>query len=351
MTTLHEVPAIIARAFRTGTNVHLLGNPAIGKTSIIEQTVANMQKKNKAFEFWSLYTPSLSPLDFVAVIPNTKTKKLTAYHNETLPNRHDNPDAVGILFLGERDNADPATNKALQKYINNEDMGGLQKPAGVIVVSDSNKLEHKSGVAQQSLALLSRSRVINVDIVPDETIKHFHEEKANNLVIAFMTLRKELVDEFEALMHRSGYSPWSNPRALMRLSNSLDDADANNEVLSNEEIMGDIGEPAGMEFIAFMHAAKTLVPYATIIKKPATADKPAAIADIYAVIAMLAISVQSKDFVAVRTYVERYGLELQVLFLRLLATSKGKNRDECCSNPAYTQWFVDSPDLVAAIRL
>ena len=350
MTSLHEVPNIIRRAIRTGTNLELLGNPAIGKTSIIEQTIAQIQEEDKDFAFQVLYTPSLSPLDFVAVIPNNDTKTLTAYHNEILPNRFETPDMRGVLFLGERNNADPATNKALQKYINNEDMGGLQKPEGVIVISDSNKLEHKSGVVQQSLALLSRSRIINIDCVADETIKYFHEMKASSFVLAFITLRKEFVDEFDELMKSKRYSVWANPRAWMRLSKSLLDCEDHKEKLTNDEIIGDIGEPVGREFIAFMHAAKTLVPYKTIVKDPENASKPTKISDIYAVIAMLGISVQSKDFKAVRTYVERYGLELQVLFLRLLANNKSANRDECINNPEYTAWFQESPELIDAIR-
>ena len=116
MTTLHDVPAIIHRCIRTGTNLTLTGEPGIGKTSIINQVVEQIQATDKEFMLWDIYTPSLSPIDFSVPMPDTKSGKLKMYHNDLLPNAFVTPNIRGILFLGERDNADPATNKALQKY-------------------------------------------------------------------------------------------------------------------------------------------------------------------------------------------------------------------------------------------
>jgi hypothetical protein len=339
MTTLHEVPALIKRAIRTGNNIHLTGDPAIGKTQIIEATVRDIQTTESDFNMWVLYTPSLSPLDFTAVVPNNDTSTLTSYHNDRLPNRFDNPDMRGVIFLGERDNADPATNKALQKYINNEDMGGLQKPAGVIVISDSNSMNHRSGVQQQSLALLSRSRCIEVTCSPNEYLKFLMESEANVFVQAYLSIRKEHVNTFDTVLKNHIYGPWASPRAWERVSNSMNDCDLHKETLTLDEMIGDLGEAVGREFFAFLFAAKELTSYEDIVKDPEGAVMPEKASDTYAVIAMVAATVSDKDFAAVRTYIERYGMELQILFHRLLASSRSERVIKCSKTPSYRDWF------------
>lgn len=350
MATLQDVPQLLNRAIRTGTNLHLTGEPGIGKTSVIEQAIAAIQKVQPDFWFETIYTPSLSPIDFVAMIPDHETESLKAYKNDKLPNAFDTPELKGVLFLGERDNADPATNKALQKYINNEDMGGLRKPVGVIVVSDSNEISHRSGAVQQSLALLSRSRVVSVQVDPNVTLKYFGDIDIDPTVQAYLSLRKEHVSTFDDLMRTREYKVWANPRSWERVSNSLKDAEAHGETLSHEEIIGDLGEGVGREFIAFLHAVRHLVTYDDIVKTPLTATKPDNLSDVYAVIAMLSASVQAGDVAAVKQYVCRYAVEVQILFLRLLTSSKGNHAKAASQTQAYRDWFT-VPEIRAAILI
>lgn len=348
MVNLHDVPAILHRCIRTGVNLTLTGEPGIGKTSIINQVVEAIQAENPDFKLWDIYTPSLSPIDFSVPMPDTTTGKLRMFHNDMLPNGFTDPDARGVLFLGERDNADPATNKALQKYINNEAMSGLKKPAGVIVVSDSNCINHRSGTVQQSLALLSRSRLVHVEVDADTTLKYFAQIEVNPFIQAYLSLRKEHVSTFDTLLKNKGYEIWANPRGWERLGKAMDDADAHDEKLSYEEIIGDIGEAVGREFIAFLHAAKELVDYDQIVADPLKAPQPDKLSDVYAVIAMLSATTQAKDLANVRKYVERWGAEVQVLYLNLLVSSKGKHKSECIASRAYTEWF-SKPEMIAAL--
>ncbi len=348
MATLQDLPSIIRRAVRTGCNLHCTGNPGMGKTAVIEQTVAAIQAEDLEFGYWNLYTPSLSPVDFAVPMPDQMTGTLRMYNNEALPNGRITPDARGILFLGERDNADPATNKALQKYINNEAMGSLIKPRGVIVVSDSNDINHRSGAVQQSLALLSRSRVVPIQADVEGTLKYFGEIGVHPYVQAYLSLRKEHVDTFETVLKDRSYRVWANPRAWERLAKSLEDAEEQGEVLSADEVIGDVGEAVGREFVAFMHAATELVSYDEIASAPATARKPEKLSDVYAIIAMLAVSVAPGHMEAIKEYVCRFQMEVQVLFLRMMATSKGKNREANCRTKAYTTWFADK-NLCAAL--
>lgn len=348
MTSIQKIPAIINRAIRTGTNLHLTGNPGIGKTMIIEQVVRDIQKKDPDFKLWTIYTPSMSPLDFIAVVPNFETKSLQNFHNALLPNRYDDPTIRGILFLGERDNADPATNKALQKYINNEDMGGLQKPAGVIIISDSNSLKHKSGVVQQSLALLSRSRHVEVEVCVDGFLKHLADIGASQYVQAYLSIAKHHVDNFAKHLESKTYGVWANPRAWVRLSDGL--LDTEDGEMTDDEMIGDIGESVGREFIGFLRAARTLVSYEDICKDPAKAVMPEQMSDVYAVIAMLATTTKAKDLKQVRAYTERYGVEVQVLYHKLLASSGGE-RDAVARTPEYRNWFRENKALTAAVLL
>lgn len=348
MVTLEHVPAIIRRCIRTGTNLTLTGEPGLGKTSVIGQTVAAVQADDPDFKLWDIYTPSLSPIDFSVPMPDTKTGKLRMFHNDLLPNAFDNPDQRGVVFLGERDNADPATNKALQKYINNEAMSGLKKPKGAIVVSDSNCISHRSGTVQQSLALLSRSRLVHVEVSAEVTLKYFAQIGVNPYVQAYISLRPAHVSTFDQLLKDKGYGIWANPRGWERLGASLDDADAHQEKLSDDEIIGDVGEAVGREFIAFIHAAKELVSYEQIIADPAKAPAPDKLSDVYAIMAMLSAVTRGEDLPQVRKYVGRWGAEVQVLFLKLLAQSKGSHKQSCTSARSWSEWF-SMPEIQAAL--
>ena len=348
MTTIADIPKILHRCIRTGVNLTLTGVPGVGKTSIIQQTIALIQTIDPEFKLWDIYTPSLSPIDFSVPMPDTKTGKLRMYHNDLLPNHFDNPNLRGVLFLGERDNADPSVNKALQKYINNESMSGLMKPKGVIVVADSNCINHRSGTVQQSLALLSRSRLVNVEVDAEVTLKHFARLELNPYVQAYLSLRREHVSTFDKLLESKGYGVWANPRSWERLAVSLDDAAEHGETLSHEEIIGDVGEAVGREFIAFLHAATELVSYDDIVATPDTVAAPEKLSDVYAIMAMLAGMTQAKDMANVRKYVERFGTEVQVLFLRLLGSNKGKHVKACHQTAAFTKWF-SNPDIRASL--
>lgn len=345
---LDQLEPVMKRCIRTGTNLHVTGEPGIGKTRKTEQLAAKELEQDKNFGLWTMYTPSLSPVDFVAMMPDTKTGKLQPYHSALIPNGFEHPELRGIVFLGERDNGDPATNKVLQKYVNNEDLGGLIKPKGVIVVSDSNGLDHRSGTVQQSLALISRSRVVDVRVDPDVYLRHFNSIGLNMYVQAFLSLRKPLVSTFEEVLKNREYRVWANPRSWERLGRSMDDADTHKEQLSDDEIIGDVGEGVGREFIGFCHAARDFVSYDDIVKAPKKAKMPDKLSDVYAVTAMLAHSVQPEDFGQVREYVERFGAEVQVLFLRLLMNSNSAHKAACCKTKAYTSWF-DSPKLRSTV--
>jgi hypothetical protein len=63
---------------------------------------------------------------------------------------------------------------------------------------------------------------------------------------------------------------------------------------------------------------------------------------------MLSATTQAKDLANVRQYVERFGAEVQVLFLRLLTTSKGSHKEACFKSKAYTDWF-SKPEMRAAL--
>jgi hypothetical protein len=348
MATLKDIPALLTRAIRTGTNIHLTGEPGMGKTAVIEQTVAKIRQTDKEFWFDTIYTPSLSPIDFVAMIPDHGSSSLKAYKNDKLPNAYDTPNLRGVLFLGERDNADPATNKALQKYINNEDMGGLRKPKGVIVVSDSNDITHRSGAVQQSLALLSRSRVVSVSVDPDVTLAYFDTIGADASVQAYLSLRKEHVSTFDNVMKTREYKVWANPRAWERVSASIIDADAHGETLSPEEICGDLGEGVGREFCGFLHAVRQLVSYDDIVRAPEKAFRPEKLSDIYAVVAMLATSATPEHLQAIKTYVELWQPEVQVLFLRMLISKKDVRAQDISRASAFRDW-INNKDLRDAL--
>jgi hypothetical protein len=157
------------------------------------------------------------------------------------------------------------------------------------------------------------------------------------------------VDSFAKHMESRTYGVWANPRSWERLSTAMIDADAHGEELTIDEVIGDIGEAVGKEFLAFLKVAKTLISYEDIIKKPSTCLIPDVLSDTYAVIAMLATSTKVKNLTSIRTYTERFPVEIQVLYHMLLANSEAGKRGEVARSKEYAKWFRENSALTDAI--
>lgn len=357
---LNEVPGVLVRSYMAGVNTFLRGKPAIGKTETINAFAAKMQQKIEGFRVWQFYAPTMSPMDIQASAPNYETHLLEMFNNSALPNAYDTPDAKGVLFLGELPNADPATTKLLQKYVNGEDMSGvLRKPNGVIVVADGNRISDKSGVQQQGRAFMSRFENLEVYSEARDNIQYAADHSWHPYVQTFFDANPHLIDNYDdvfdtnesarkkdanlagsAHMSEEGKNGiWANMRSWERISKKEFAAEELKAPVTLEEAVGNLGSGVGAAYDAHKKTLLTLASFEDIMANPDTVAIPTAMDERYALCMLVALRCKEADLGKVYTFGTRFPLELQAALLRHMATRKGFNLVSC---PAYGKWISDS---------
>lgn len=367
-TKLKEMTPILVRNYMAGTNTFMRGKPAIGKTMLINSVVEQMQKRIEGFRGWTFYAPTMSPMDIQASAPDYDKGTLRLFNNQALPNAYHTPDAKGIVFLGEFPNADPATAKLLQKYVNREDMSGvLRLPDGVVVVADGNRLEDKSSVQQQGRALLSRFEQHEVYTDAQDNMEYAQKHAWHPNVQTFFKEHPELIDNYDEVFETQGarngqrgqanprndtmseegrLGIWANMRAWERISRKEYIADQLKSPLTLMELTGNLGTGVGSAYDAHKRVLAKLASFEDIIANPTTVPIPDAPDEKFAMLMITALRCQEDQLDAVAQFGKRLPLDMQAAMLRNMAVRKGFN---LAASQAYVQW-ISNRELTALLN-
>lgn len=363
---LRELPPVLVRAYLSRTNVFLRGKPAIGKTQTIEAFTHKMTERIEGFRAWMFYAATLSPMDVQASAPDYETGLLRLFNNEALPNAYKQPEAKGVVFFGEFPNADPATSKLLQKYINGEDMSGvLRKPEGVTVIADGNRLEDKSSVQQQGRALMSRFMQIEVYTDAQDNLDFAAKHAWHPLVQTFIKENPTCIDNYDEVYLMTGDARskakdgqtqtlteeaklgiWANMRGWERMSRLEYVADEIKSPLTLSELTGSLGQGVGLLYDKHKNMLAKLASFEDIVAHPDTVVIPDKMDERYALSMLVALRASEEQIPAVYTFGKRLPYELQATLLRNMAMRRGFN---LAASPLYAKWITD-PELTALLN-
>ena len=81
--------------------------------------------------------------------------------------------------------------------------------------------------------------------------------------------------------------------------------------------------------------------YNSIVRDPTNAMMWPTPPEAGAFAGVLAATVQAADFAAVREYMSRYTVDVQVLFLRMLLLDASPRVADCMVSPTYTAWLCE----------
>lgn len=352
---LSAVTAILTRAFIASTNVFLRGKPALGKTCTIMEFTEAMQQRIPGFKSWMFYAPTMSPMDIMASAPDYEAGTLKLYCNEALPNAYKDPDAKGVVFFGELPNADQATTKLLQKYINGEDMSGvLKKPDGVIVIADGNRIEDKSSVQQQGRAFLSRMAQIEVYSDADDNMAYAAKKEWHPNIQTFFQNNPALIDNYDDVFEigsqrkKSGGADlvteegrngiWANMRSWERVHKLEKAAEETGSRLTLAEIQGNVGSAVAGAYEAHKTTLAKLASFEEIMRDPAKAAIPDVISEQYSLCMLVALRCVENQLGLVRKFATRMPAELQIVVLKTIHNRPNfKYRD----SKDYLDWIID----------
>lgn len=361
---LKELPSILVGNYIARVNTFIRGKPAIGKTETILAFAEQMKKKIPEFQVWLFYAPTMSPMDIQASAPNYESGLLQLFNNAALPNAYATPGAKGALFLGELPNADPATAKLLQKYINNEDMSGvLRKPEGVVVIADGNRIEDKSSVQQQGRAFMSRFEQLEAYTDATDNIDYASKSAWHPFVQTFFRDNPQMIDNYDevflttpearkstsdgGLLSEEGkLGIWANMRSWKRISDKEYAADQLKRVVTLQEATGNLGSGVGAHYEAHKKVLSKLASYEDIIAKPNDVKIPDAMDEKYALCMLVGLRCKEEHIENVYTFGKRMPLELQAALLRTMASRKGFG---LAASPSYAKWISNS-ELTALLN-
>lgn len=364
---LKDVPAVLVRNYVAGgINTFLRGKPAIGKTMTIEAFAEQMRKRVPDFRLWRFYAPAMSPMDIQGTAPDYERRVLAFFNNEALPNAYTDPEAKGVLFLGELPNTDQTTSKLLQKYINGEDMSGvLRKPDGVMVVADGNRIEDKSSTQQQGRAFMSRFEQIEVYTDASDNTAYAAKHAWHPFVQTFFKDNPALIDNYDEVYETRGSTLqrqqkggddqmseegklgiWANMRSWERMSRKEYAADELASPVTLSECIANLGSGVGAKFDAHKRVLLSLASFDDIMADPKGVKLPAQMDERYALSMLVALRCGEDQMPQVKVFGERLDLELQAVILRNLAARKGFN---LAGSDAYVKWIANK-ELVALVN-
>lgn len=365
---LKEVAPILATNYLAGVNTFMQSKPAVGKTQSVEAWANEMVKRVPDFKLYQFYAPTMSPMDIVASAPDYETGKLKLYANAAMPNAYDDADMKGCIFIDEMPNADQATLKLLQKYVNGEDMSGvLRKPVGVMVVAAGNRLEDKSGVQQHGRAYLSRFEQFTVHTEATDNIEFANRHAWHPMVQTFFKEHVTLIDNYDEVfetgdavgdradankkqvrdkMTEEGKRGiWCNMRAWERVSKKEYIAEQMGRELTAAEVAGNIGTAAAAQYAAHKRIVNNLASFDQIMKDPHGVQLPTKMDEQYILALIIAMRADASQLQQVYDVGQRFPLEMQAVILRSMSKRKGF---ALASSPVYGKWMLD-PKLNALI--
>lgn len=358
---LIELVKSAAMLYASGTALHLVGPPGVGKSDTIKHQVrAALQAAHggEEFGFHDVLLPTIDAPDIRGfLIPSkgadgTPTSFFT--RSAILPSkeylaRHPR----GIMVLDERNAADLLTQKAVAPVVLWKRFGEEYLPKDWWIVSASNRKEDKAGVITPPSHLRNRERQINIEPDVHSWSVWAEEQHIHPMLIAFAKKSPGIVF---GDMPPKNEGPFCTPRSFTSAANLLAqaagvDANGNPNVdipvnsLVSQMVSGDIGEGATAELFAFLKVADELPSIDEIIADPTKAKCPTNLSAAYAAAQLCVHYAEAGTIDKLWQYNERLPKELQVTTAKSLISKGG---GVLLNSKALTKWISQNKALINA---
>lgn len=290
----------------------IVSSPGVGKSSIVHQFA-----DDNDLELIDVRVAQCTPEDLQG-FPMRNGNKAEFVPFDMFPIEGDElPEGKNgwCLFLDEITSANKSVQAAAYKIVLDRKIGSHNLHSNVVIVAAGNKASDRAVVNQMSTALQSRMTHYELAVDHKAWMKWAIESGIDHRIIGYLGYMPERLMDFRP-DHQDKTFPC--PRTWEFLSRLIKDREVSEKV--GARICGTIGEGVGTDFLTYAKEYDKLPHLADIVKDPKGMAVPAEMSTKYATISMLMQATDESQIEPVLDYVEKFDIELRIIFFRGFAT-------------------------------
>lgn len=295
---------------KVGLVPYLKSSPGMGKSSIVKRIA-----KDFGLKLIDMRLSQCMPEDLQG-FPMRTGDKASFVPFDTFPIEGDTPPKGyegWLLFMDELSSASKQVQAAAYKVILDRMVGSHHLHPQVVVMAAGNLTTDKAVVVQMSTAL--QSRVIHYEMESSHTdwLKLAAEQGFDKRIQAYIAYKPSKLMNFSPDHTEHTFAC---PRTWEFLSRLIKGVELESTHLPR--VAGTIGEGVAVEFMAFAREFDRLPKIDAIVTNPLGATVPAELSTRYATMVMLTEHTTLKNVKEILDYVDRFDIELRIIFLRML---------------------------------
>ncbi len=301
------------------------GAPGVGKSQVVQQTAATLNRK-----VIDIRAGLLDPVDLRG-IPSVKDGRTHWNAPVFLPQGTE----PTLILLDELNRAPVMTQNALFQLVLDRKLGEYTLPDTCEIVACCNRESDGGGVVKMPQALANRFVHVTMEPDGDDWARWAIGANIEPAVIAFVRWRPDLLHKFERTE-----KAFPSPRSWEFVSRITAKKPGNG--IEHALYCGTVGEGAAVEYSAFLRMFRELPNIDAILLNPDTAQLPTQPATMFAVAAALARRATVSNLGRVLQYVGRMPQEYGVYTMK-----DAVRRDQTLqASPDFNKWAIANADVV-----
>lgn len=256
------------------------GPPGVGKSTIAHQ-VAFEAGFTRVLDWRLVQKDPTDVLGFPAVV-NGRTVWCPP---ADLPG----PGEKCLILLDELPQAPPLTQNSVMQLILDGHLGTWPCPEECRVIAAGNRLEDRAGTHKMGSALSSRFLHLDMEVSNEDWLAWAIQSEIEAVVRTFMQFRPALLHSFDPKLNPRSFP---NPRSWHFVSNVVK---VTRSELLQPVVAGLVGEPASVEFMAYLQVYRSLPDLELVITNPDKVTIPKEPSVLYAMCGALSERAKGAD--------------------------------------------------------
>ena len=266
---------------------YLTGAPGIGKTSIVEQTGAEM-----GLEVQSVIIAQFDPAE-LAGLAYLDGDQYNRARPSWMPE-----DGEGILFLDELPQACTMSQNLMAQLCNERKIGEHALGDGWLLVAAGNSTKHKAGTSTMPTHLRDRLMFLECQANLDDVVEYFNKAGYDERICGYLRYRPDFLAQFDP-----SQDACPSPRSWARVSTILQWTLSPFE--QYESVKGTVGEAAAADLQGYLELYHEMPDPDKIIANPEKGEIPTNPALLYALTSALAARSKKENIKKIITYLNR----------------------------------------------